>query len=137
VRLLVDTNVLLDVIGHREPHWRAASRVWTLAETGHLDACISAISYNNIYYIVRRWGGRDRAEHALCLLRDIFETVDLTRKVLMQAMDAGLPDFEDAIQYFSAVHAGADIIVTRNLADFPRTGPTAITPAEWLATLTG
>ncbi len=131
----MDTDVLLDVIGRREPHWRAASRVWTLAESGHLDGCISAISYNNIYYIVRRWGGRDRAKKALCLLRDVFATVDLTQKVLMQAMDAGLPDFEDAIQYFSAVHAGADFIITRNAEDFPRTGPTVMAPAEWLASL--
>ena len=135
MRVLVDTNVLLDVLGRREPHWPAASGVWTLAETGRLQATISAISYNNIYYIVRKWGGRDRAEEALRLLRDVFDTVDLTRKVLIQAMDAGLGDFEDAIQYFSAVHARADFIITRNAEDFPRAGPIVMTPGEWLATL--
>ncbi len=92
--------------------------------------------YNNTYYIVRRWGGRDKAEKSIVLLRDIFETIDLTRKVLMQAMDAGFPDFEDAIQYFSAVHAEADFIVTRNVDDFPRTGPTVMNPVEWLTTTT-
>ncbi len=135
MRVLVDTNVLLDVLGRREPHWPAASRVWTLAETGRLQAGISAISYNNVYYIVRRWSGRERAEEALRLLRDVFDTVDLTQKVLIQAMDADFPDFEDAIQYFSAVHARADFIITRNAQDFPRAGPTVIPPGEWLATL--
>lgn len=135
MRVLVDTNVLLDVLARREPHWTAASRVWTLAETGSVQADISAISYNNVYYIVRRWSGRGRAEKALRLLRDVFGTVGLTQKVLIQAMDAEFPDFEDAIQYFSAVHARAVYIITRNAQDFPRAGPTVISPGEWLALL--
>jgi predicted nucleic acid-binding protein len=134
MRLLVDTNVLLDVLGRREPFWPQAARVWTMAETGRLRACVSAISYNNTYYIVRRWGGRARAEDALRLLRDVFDSVDLTQKILNQAMDAELSDFEDAIQYFSAVHAGADAIITRNPGDFPRAGPPVLTPGEFLAT---
>ena len=135
MRVLVDTNVLLDVLGRREPFWPQAARVWTLAETGRLRACVSAISYNNTYYIVRRWGGRARAKDALRLLRDVFDAVDLTRKVLNQAMDAALADFEDAIQYFSALHAGADVIITRDPGDFPRAGPAVLTPGEFLATL--
>ena len=135
MRVLVDTNILLDVFGRREPHWSQASRVWTLAETGRLEACISAISYNNVYYIVRKWGGKDRAENALRLLRDVFTTVDLTQKVLLQAMDARLRDFEDAIQYFSAIHAGARVILTHNTEDFPTAGPTAMMPGEWLGSL--
>lgn len=135
MRVLVDTNVLLDVLARREPHWAAASRVWTLAETGRVQADISAISYNNVYYIVRRWSGRGRAEKALRLLRDVFGTVGLTQKVLIQAMDAEFPDFEDAIQYFLAVHARADYILTRDAQDFPRAGPTVIPPGEWLALL--
>ena len=133
MRVLVDTNVLLDVLGRREPFWSQAGRVWTLAETGRLEACISAISYNNTYYVARKWGGKEQAEKALRLLRDVFETVDLTGKVLLQAMDSGMDDFEDAIQYFSALHGGAGTIVTRNPRDFPRTGPTVLTPGELLA----
>ncbi len=135
MHVLLDTNVLLDVLGRREPFWRQAARVWTLTETGRLRASISAISYNNVYYVVRKWAGRSDAETALRLLRDVFDTVDLTQQVLLQAMDAGLSDFEDAIQYFCALHAGADAIVTRNLSDFPRTGPGVLTPAELLAVL--
>ena len=135
MRALVDTNVLLDVLGRREPHWTQASQIWTLAETGRLEACISAISYNNVYYIVRKWGGKERAESALRLLRDVFATVDLPQKVLLQAMDARLQNFEDATQYFSAIHAGADTILTRNTEDFPRAGPTAMMPGEWLGSL--
>ncbi len=82
---------------------------------------------------MRRWGGRAQAETALRLLRDVFGTVDLTRRILSQAMDAGFNDFEDAIQYFSAQHMGAEAIVTRNVGDFPRTGPSALTPTELLA----
>lgn len=134
MRVLVDTNVLLDVLGQREPFWKDSAHIWTLAETGRLDAWISAISFNNVYYIVRKWGGRSRAETSLRLLRDVFDAVDLTRRVLAQAMDAGFQDFEDAIQYFSAQQVGADAIVTRNPDDFPRADPPALAPGELLAT---
>ncbi len=136
MRVLVDTNVLLDVLGQREPFWPDSARVWTLAETGRLDARISAISFNNVYHIVRRWGGRVQAERSLRLLRDVFDTVDLTRRVLSQAVDAGFDDFEDAIQYFSAQHVGAEVIVTRNAGHFPRYGPPAMNPTEFLAAIT-
>ena len=127
--------MLLDVLGRRPPNWPQASRVWTLAETGSIQAYISAISYNNTYYIVRRWGGRKRAESSLRLLRDVFETVDLTQKILIQAMDSELSDFEDSIQYFSAIHTNASFIITRNTEDFPKVGPIVMSPGEWLATL--
>lgn len=71
------------------------------------------------FYVVRKHGGRAKALEALPFLRDVFQLVDLTAQVLNQAMDAGVSDLEDAIQYFSALHAGAEVLVTRNPDDFP------------------
>lgn len=129
----VDTKVLLDVLGARETFYPESARVWSLAELGRVTAVISAISYNNCHYVIRRHGGTARALEALRLLRDVFQPVDLTAQVLNQAMDADFPDFEDAIQYFSALRAGAEALVTRNPDDFPRAGVAALTPTEFLA----
>ena len=71
---LVDTNVLLDVLTRREPHYRASVYVWTLAERGEITAFISAISFNNIYYIVRKAESKTKAEKVLKLLRDTFDS---------------------------------------------------------------
>lgn len=133
----VDTNVLLDVLAAREPFYPRSAAVWSLAEAGAVTGVISAISYNNCYYVVRRYGGRARAREALRLLRDVFQPVDLTAQVLNQAMDAEFPDFEDAIQFFSALRAGAEVLVTRNPDDFPRADLGVLTPTEFLAARAG
>ena len=83
--VLVDTNVLLDVLIRREPHYRASAYVWTLAERGDITAFISAISFNNIYYIVRKAESKTKAEKVLKLLRDTFDSVAPDAKIINQA----------------------------------------------------
>ncbi len=131
--VFVDTNVLLDVLARREPFYASAARVWTLAERGRILASVSAISFNNVYYIVRKAKDAASAEQSLVLLRDIFTVQPVTAQVLHQAMDAQLQDFEDAIQYISAMRAEADALLTRNPDDFPQTEVPILTPAEFLA----
>jgi len=122
VRVFVDTNVLLDVLAAREPFYPAAARIWTLAEAGRLEAFVSAVSFTNCYYLVHRHAGRAAAARAVRLLRGVFAPVDLTASLLDEAMGAGFADFEDAVQYFSAVRARAACLVTRNVRHFPRRG---------------
>ena len=133
MKVFVDTNVLLDVLAERKAFYADSMRIWTLAESGRLEASISAISFNNCFYIVRKYAGRANAEKALRLLRDVFEPVDLTLQILNQSIDSGLSDFEDAVQFHSAVRAQAECIITRNPDDFPRQHPIVLSPAEFLA----
>jgi predicted nucleic acid-binding protein len=118
VRVFVDTNLLLDVLAKREPFY-AAARIWTLAETGACEALVSAISSNNVFYIVRKARDLAAARRALVLLRDVFASVAPDQRILNQAIDSGIADFEDAIQFYSALHARADYLLTRNVGDFP------------------
>lgn len=133
VRVFIDTNVLLDVLAERKAFYTEALRVWTLAESGRIDAHVAAISFSNCYYLVHKYAGRRNAEKAIRLLRDVFTPVDLTAQVLNQAIDAGFTDFEDAIQFHSAVHAQVECILTRNPDHFPRTPLSVLSPAEFLA----
>jgi predicted nucleic acid-binding protein len=133
MKVLVDTNVLLDVLAERKGFYPEAMRIWTMAESGRVDACVAAISFSSCYYIVRRYAGRPAAERAVRLLRDIFKPVDLTAQVLNQAIDSGFSDFEDAVQFHSAVHADVQCIITRNPGHFPRSPLTVMSPAEFLA----
>lgn len=132
MRVFVDTNVLLDVLAERKPFYRDSMHIWTLAESGQLDAHISAVSFNNCFYIVRKHAGRQSAEGAMRLLRGVFGIVDLSAQVLDQAMDAGFSDFEDAIQFHSALQAQAECIITRNPDHFPRSTVSVLSPAEFL-----
>ena len=130
--VLVNTNVLLDVLIRREPHYRASAQVWSLAERGKITAFISAISFNNVYYIVRKAENRTKAEDVLKLLRDTFDCVAPDAKIINQAIDSPCDDFEDAIQFHSAIRVGAQVLLTRNPNDFPQPGASIATPEEFL-----
>jgi len=131
----LDTNVLLDSLSRREPFWLDAARIWALAERGEIQAYISAVSFSNIYYILRKAEGQLVARKALVGLRDLFTTAACDRQIIDQAIDAGFSDFEDAIQFFSAMRAGASHLVTRDPGHFPRGEIAIVTPAEFLLAL--
>ena len=134
MKLFVDTNVLLDVFGRREPFYEDSARIWTLAETGEVAGFVSAMSFPNIFYILRRAEGYRAARKAMGLIRDAFSLVPFDSQITNQAIDSDIKDFEDAIQFFSALRSGADSLITRNTRDFP-TGDVLIqTPTEFIAT---
>jgi predicted nucleic acid-binding protein len=133
VKVFIDTNVLLDVLAQRKPYDPEAERVWSLAESGRIEGHVSAISFNNFYYIIHKYAGRRSADKAIRLLRDVFSPADPTAQVLNQATDAGFSDFEDAIQFHSAIHVQVPCIITRNQSHFPHTSVSVLSPAEFLA----
>ncbi len=134
MRLFVDTNVVLDVLLRREPFYEDSARIWTLAETGQVTGFASTPSFPLIFYHLRRISGHKAARKAIGLMRDIFSIVPLDSQITNQAIDSDIKDFEDAIQFFSALRVGADSLITRNTKDYP-TGDVPIqTPKEFLAT---
>jgi len=130
VKVFVDTNILLDVLMRRRPFYAAAAQLWTRAETAQVRGSVSAFSLSNVYYIVRKLAGKRRAAEALRLLRDVFDVTTVDRQIVDQAIDSDIDDFEDAVQYFCALRAGARYLVTRDPKGFPGEGPTPISAEE-------
>jgi len=135
MKLFFDTNILLDVLLNRPGHYEASAAWWTRAESAQVTGYISAISFNNVYYIVHKIAGANTAQKVLSTLRDSFTTVDCTAQIINQAIDARMKDFEDAIQYFSAIHAQCDYLLTRNVKHFPSEGVIIQTPEELLTVI--
>lgn len=134
MKAFVDTNVLIDVLARRKLFYEQSSIIWSMAERNVLEAYISAISFNNSYYIVRRLRDRKTARKAIILLRDIFQVVSLDESIVNQAIDdTSFKDFEDAIQYHSAVHTGTDFLITRNPDHFSTGNVSIVTPDEFCA----
>ena len=133
MKVFIDTNVLLDVLLERPKLVAASSAVWELAEKETIQAFISAISFNNVHYIASKYHSRAVGDKAVGAMRDCFKTVDLTIQLINQSIDAKWTDFEDAIQYFSAIHSDADYIVTRNISDFPKEGIAIMTPEDFIS----
>jgi len=135
MKILIDTNVLLDVLTQRTPFFEDSSKVWSLIHEGVLTGYLAAISVNNLYCIIRKLADKKVAESFVDELLQDFDIVSLTKNVLKQARTLPAKDFEDAIQYFSAIQEGCEILITRNKKDFPSAGLQLLTPAEFLQKL--
>ncbi len=133
MNVFVDTNVLLDVLTHRESFYADSAAIWTLAEQGRIRGYVSVISFTNIFYIVRKLRNRKIAHQTMLLLRDSFTPVACDDQIIAQAVDADVEDFEDAVQYFSALRVGADCLVSRNPHHFSESDLPVLKPVEFLA----
>jgi len=131
--IFVDTNILLDVFAKRQPHYSKGMAVWSLVETSEVKGFVSAISYNNVYYVLNNAKNAEVARKAMVIIRDLFTTVPLDEKIINMSIDSDFADFEDAIQYFSAVRCDADCIITRNKKDFKLSDVPVLSPEEFLS----
>ena len=130
--LMIDANVVLDIFSKREPNYKYSSKVWKLCETGICTGVISALSFANIIYIMRKELTPEKIETVLKQLQLIFTFSDLSHNVLEDAAKLKWSDFEDAVQTVSAKRANADYIITWNVKDFTKSDIPVLTPAELL-----
>lgn len=133
MNVFIDTNVLLDALLQREPHLRAAAEIWSLVDAGKVAGYVSAISLNNAYYLIRRQENRATAREAMRLMMRAFSVVPLDESVIEKSTRAAIDDFEDAIQYYSALAVRARYLVTRDSAHFPKRGVEIVSPEHFLA----
>lgn len=135
MKVLVDTNILLDVLCSRQSFPADSAMIFRLCEVGKLDGYISALSIPNIMYILRKELDPDKARDILEKLGLIFTVCDLKAEDLKKAAALGFRDYEDAVQSTCAARIHAEYIVTRNGKDFTNSKVPAITPAELLGHL--
>jgi len=134
-RPFFDVNVLLDHLLDRAPFAGDASELWSMAERRDFAACISAVSFNIVYYVVRHEADERAARRAIKGLRDIFDTVEVDAHIINQAIDSAFPDFEDALQHTCAMRAGATHLLTRDLSSFRRSQVPVVSPVDYLRAL--
>lgn len=132
-RVLVDTNVVLDVLLDRAPHAGAASRLWAAGERGACDLLLAAHAVTTIFYLASRHRGAAFARAVLIDLLTVFAVAPVDEAVVRRALALDWSDFEDAVAAASAESAACDALVTRNLDDFERSPVAAIDPATALA----
>ncbi len=135
MRILLDTNVLLDFLLAREPFATEAREIWLACEHGCCTGYLAAISVTNIWYIGRRIVGTDAAHQHIADLLQVIQVCPVDFNVLAAACDSGIADFEDAVQVAAAMASSLDAIVTRNGNDFAGAALPVLTPAEFLTQL--
>lgn len=134
-RLLLDTNVVLDVLARREPWADDAALLLSAVEAERATAAVAAHTITTLHYLLARAVGRTGALAALVRLTSLVDVVPIDRAVILEAMALGLPDLEDAVQAVCALRFGADVLVTRKPRDFRRAGVAIAAPGEVLARL--
>lgn len=135
MKVLIDTNIILDVLYAREPFVADSSKIFKYCELKQVDGYISALSIPNIIYVMRKELDREKVRQVLSTLSIIFSIIDLRGTDLIKAADADIIDYEDAIQFVCASRIDADYIVTRNLKDFKDSTIPEISPSSFLAEL--
>lgn len=130
MRVLIDTNVVLDFLQEREPFVANAARLFERIDTQEIEGFIAATTITNIYYIVRKAAGRVVTQDAITqILLDInICAIDL--EILEQALALNFQDFEDAVQYACAVVHNVDAILTRDPAGFINVEIPVVLPEE-------
>lgn len=132
-KLFIDSDVIIDFFTDREPHVNPASELFELNEQGIVKLYLSAVSVNNIYYIVRRFLGQKKTLDVVEALTEMTEIVGTTKKEILQALKNNFTDYEDSVQYSSAltIH-DLDAIITRNIKDYRNSSIAVMTPLNFL-----
>jgi predicted nucleic acid-binding protein len=129
MRVLFDTNVLLDALLAREPFAMNAAFLLKAVEAEKLEGFVSATTMTDVHYIVKRQTKNDvTAMSAVSRLLALMEICAVDRSVLEQAVALGFSDFEDAVQIGCAISLGLDAIVTRDVSGFAGSPISAILP---------
>ena len=118
MKVFIDTNIFLDILCRREQFVDDALSIFDMAVDDRIELLISDLSIANIKYITRKEISTDKFYELIQTFRPIFSIVPLGADVVDRAISMKANDFEDALQYFSAVQAGADCLITRNIKDF-------------------
>ena len=132
-KLFVDSDVVIDFFTDREPHVNPASELFELNEQGSVKLYLSVVSINNIYYIVRRFLGHKKTLEVIETLTEMTEIVGTTKKEIIQALKNNFTDYEDSVQYSSALMIkDLDAIITRNIKDYRNSSIAVMAPLNFL-----
>lgn len=132
-RVLVDSDVVLDLLLERQPFFTAAVRLFETIQTRRIEGFVSSLAFANLFYILRKRVGGPEAIAILRKLRLLVGVVPVDEKTVDQALASTFGDFEDAIQHYAALGGGLEAIVTRNPRDYKGSSLAIVNPEECLA----
>jgi predicted nucleic acid-binding protein len=135
LRILFDTNVVLDVLLNRQPHAMTAAQLMAYVEQGRIQGLVAATTVTTIHYLATKSGGSEAAAAHVEALLSLFDVAAVDRTVLSDALSLSFADYEDAVVHEAARHAGAMGIVTRDREGFGKATLRIYAPHELLKML--
>jgi predicted nucleic acid-binding protein len=133
MKVLIDTNIVLDVLGNREPFVQHSAEILILAAQQKLSASITANTNTNIYYLTKKYiSNREDIKRTILGLIEVLDVIDVTRSDCIKAFELSMTDYEDALLAQCARRTKAAYIITRDTKDFSTSPVEAITPKDFL-----
>ena len=134
-KLFIDTNIMLDLLGERMPFYNSIAKIATLADKGQIIMTVSALSYGTVNYLLTKYENSETAKEKLRKFKIISEICALDELIIEKGLNSNFSDFEDSLQYFSALKAECNILITRNERHFKESQIPGMTADEYLQSI--
>jgi predicted nucleic acid-binding protein len=134
-RLFIDTNIMLDLLGERIQFYDSIAKIATLADNGQVTLIVSALSYSTVSYFLTKFENSEIAKTKLRKFKVVSKICDLDELIIEKGLNSNFSDFEDSLQYFSALKSDCSIIITRNAKDFKESKIPVMTAKEYLMSI--
>lgn len=133
-KLFVDSDIILDLLAKREPHYIHSSKLFTLIDKKEIAAYTSPLIFANLHYLLKKLTSNTSALKSLRKLKTFVNILPIDEKVIDLSLNSEFSDFEDAIQYFTAVNNGINLLLTRNKHDYKKSKIPILTAEEFMKT---
>lgn len=135
-KIFLDTNIVIDLLSRRQPFYEEAADIFSLADKKEIELSVSSLTFANTSYVLLKQMDGNNAKVILRKLRLIVNILPLDDKIIGLALnDDTLSDFEDALQYFTAIENRKEMIITRNLKDFKNSKIPTFTAKQFMETM--
>jgi predicted nucleic acid-binding protein len=132
MKVLIDTNVALDILLQCQPWYTNAALVFSFAQQNYIECYISASAITDIFYVAKKDLGKSGARAAMKILLQVFRPATVTDSHIYKALETEWDDFEDSVQFIVGERLSVDYIVTRNAQDFLSGDIPAVTPERFI-----
>lgn len=131
-RILIDTNIVIDLLAKREQFYLNAQQIFTLSDLKKVKLYVSSLTFANTYYVLSQSLKISDARKILRRFKVLVEILPMNDKIIDLSLESDFKDFEDAIQYFTAIENKLDMILTRNIKDFKSSKLPVLSPPDYL-----
>ena len=133
-KIFVDTDIILDLLSNREPFYLHSAKLFSAADKNEISLYVSSLAFTNLNYILSKQYSADQSKKKLLKFKTLVTVLAVTDKIIELALASDFRDFEDAVQYFTAIENSLKILLTRNLKDYKSSEIPVMTAEQFLQT---
>jgi predicted nucleic acid-binding protein len=132
--LFLDTNIVIDLVSPRPPFTGFAQKIFSRSQRLKIDLYVSALTIPNIHYLLTKFSDKEQAKQILLKIKPLIHILPLNDKIIQLALASDFSDFEDAIQYYTALEHNITTLISRDLKDFKKASINVMTAEQYLGT---